>query len=295
MPETNHVALLHKSLEHLPNPHICLLQAGWERCKPGYSYTNYRDMYLIHFIKSGTGTLQIGNQTFSLSTNDMFLIRPNQLAIYTSDPDDPWEYYYFAFNGAFAPDLVERTVFSKNRCVHKAEDNTLCELIFNATAEIQQSDIPDLTGLEHLFKFLPLLCDKLPKSRQEQKIYLEYIVPIQQYIEQHFSEPLQTSALARHFNIDRSYFYRIFKKFTGLSPEKYIIALRIQRAKLLIANTDLPLTTVSVYVGYENYPPFFSMFKKVVGISPNEYRLEQQRTKSNRNKGIYEEKHSLRE
>lgn len=290
MPKETNLTWLHESLEHLANPHICLLQAGWEQCKPGYSYTNYRDMYLIHFIKSGSGTLQIGNQTFSLGANDIFLIRPNQLAIYTSDLTDPWEYYYFAFNGAFAPVIVERTVFKKGQFIHKADDSTLCDLIFNAAVDLQQADIPDLAGLEHLFKFLPLLCDKQPQTRQDQRIYLEYIVPIQQYIEQHYSEPLQTAYLAQHFNINRSYFYRIFKKFTGLSPENYIISLRIQRAKMLIADTDLPLTTISGYVGYENYPPFFSMFKKVVGMSPNEYRQKQQRTSATLNNGIVEEK-----
>ncbi len=288
MPEYQNLSLLHESLEHIPNPHICLLQAGWEKCKPGYSYTNYRDMYLVHIIKNGKGVLQIDNKQYHLEEKHMFLIRPNQLAIYSSDADDPWEYYYFAFNGGYAPDLIERTVFRKNRFIYKAANCDLIDRIIEATYALRDAEVPDFTGLEHLFKFLPLLCDKSKKTGQEENLYLQYIIPIQQYIEQHYSEQIQTSELAKRYNIDRSYFYRLFKKFTGLSPEKYIISLRMQRAKLLISATDLPLTTISTYVGYENYPPFFSMFKKIIGVSPNEYRKIMHNTKGTHNNGLFE-------
>lgn len=113
---------LHNSLEHLPNKYICLLQVGREKCMPGYQYTNYRDFYLIHFIKSGRGTLSINNQTYVLNSNDAFLIRPNQIAFYTADKEFPWEYYYFAFNGLMAPELIEHTYFKNNGLIHTLPD-----------------------------------------------------------------------------------------------------------------------------------------------------------------------------
>ena len=288
MLEQHRPKLLHESLEHMPNPHICLLQVGWEKCRPGYSYTNFRDMYLIHIVKSGKGTLQINNNQYPIEQNNMFLIRPNQLAIYTADQDDPWEYYYFAFNGAFSTELIESSVFRKNRFIQKSSDKELIDKIIEATHAIREAKRPDLTGLEYLFKFLPLISHNVNKTGRRENLYLKYVVPIEQYIELHYSEPIQTADLARMFNIDRTYFYKLFKEHTGLSPEKYIVSLRIHRAKLLVSSTELPMTTICRLVGYENYPPFFSMFKKIVGISPNQYREQTQNAPKTYNNGLFE-------
>lgn len=288
LPEYSKQTLLHESLEHMPNPHICLLQIGWEKCKPEHSYTNYRDMYLIHIIKRGKGTLQINNKQYSLEANNMFLICPNQLAIYTADSEDPWEYYYFAFNGAFSAELLERSVFRKNHFIQKNCNDELISKIIEASYAIREAKNPDLIGLEYLFKFLTLMSYNEKKTGRKENLHLKYVVPIQQYIEQHYSEPLVTSEFAKMLNIDRTYFYKIFKEYTGLSPEKYIISLRIQRAKLLISATDLPLSTIGNLVGYENYPPFFSMFKKIVGISPNEYRTQINNFPKTYDNGLFE-------
>lgn len=77
---------------------------------------------MIHFIKSGRGTLSINNQTYVLNSNDAFLIRPNQIAVDTADKEFPWEYYYFAFNGLMAPELIERTYFKNNGLIHTLPD-----------------------------------------------------------------------------------------------------------------------------------------------------------------------------
>lgn len=218
----------------------------------------------------------------------MFLIRPNQLAIYTADQDEPWEYYYFAFNGAFSSELIESSVFRKNRFIQKSSDKELIDKIIEATHAIREAKKPDLTGLEYLFKFLPLISHNEKKTGRRESLYLKYVAPIEQYIEQHYSEQIQTTELARMFNIDRTYFYKLFKEHTGLSPEKYIVSLRMHRAKLLISATNLPMTTICKLVGYENYPPFFSMFKKTVGVSPNKYRELVQNAPRTYNNGLFE-------
>jgi AraC-like DNA-binding protein len=48
------------------------------------------------------------------------------------------------------------------------------------------------------------------------------------------------------------------------------------------------LSTIGNLVGYENYPPFFSMFKKIVGISPNEYRTQINNFPKTYDNGLFE-------
>ena len=67
------------------------------------------------------------------------------------------------------------------------------------------------------------------------------------------------------------YFRKLFKKEYGISPQKYIIKLRIQNAVGLISTGYYSLKEVAYMSGYHDYKYFSVEFKKIVGVSPSEY------------------------
>jgi len=75
-----------------------------------------------------------------------------------------------------------------------------------------------------------------------------------------------------HLSLERSYFYRIFKKYTGSSPEQYIIKYRIKKATELIRYNKYSVTEIAEYVGIKDIYYFSRLFKKVMGVSPSEYK-----------------------
>lgn len=100
----------HNSLEHLQNTHIYLAQIGWEICAPNHFCNGFRDMHLIHIIKNGKGTFNINGKKYNLGPNDIFYMPPNSLTAYCSDEQEPWEYYYFAFNGSYATEIIQKSI-----------------------------------------------------------------------------------------------------------------------------------------------------------------------------------------
>ena len=52
----------------------------------------------------------------------------------------------------------------------------------------------------------------------------------------------------------------------------YITTYRLEKAKELLLNPDIPVGTVALKVGYGNYSYFSKLFKDVIGCTPNEYR-----------------------
>ena len=68
------------------------------------------------------------------------------------------------------------------------------------------------------------------------------------------------------------YLARLFKKQTQTSIINYITTYRLEKAKELLLNPDIPVGTVALKVGYGNYSYFSKLFKDVVGCTPNEYR-----------------------
>lgn len=283
----------HSSLENFSNKYLYLLHVGWEKCQSGYRYANYRDVYLIHFIKSGCGTLNIDGSVYNLSQNDVFLIRPNQLAVYMADLEMPWEYYYFAFNGELAEELIEHTYFKNNRFIYTLKDNVLAQMIKDAALGIETCDIPDMYGLENLFRFLSQLTapphvetdtsDALSDSSQK------YLKMAQEYVQANYFKPIQVGDICSALNVSRSYLFRIFKKYTHSDITNYLTAIRLQHAKELLRTTTHSSTNIARLVGYVNPTSFYRMFKKYEHLTPSEYRsIHQQLIGQNLNGSIHE-------
>lgn len=93
-----------------------------------------------------------------------------------------------------------------------------------------------------------------------------------QYIDSHYSEEIKRETLAEMVYLNTDYMSRIFKKELGISISAYLMQKRVEEAKKLLSQSDLPINTVSIYVGYSNFSYFTKMFKENTGYSPLEYR-----------------------
>ncbi|WP_232491018.1 helix-turn-helix domain-containing protein [Mycobacterium dioxanotrophicus] len=67
-------------------------------------------------------------------------------------------------------------------------------------------------------------------------------------------------------------FRRAFMRTFGVTPYRYVLDQRVQRAKTLLATTTLPITEVSIALGFATPSHFTTMFKQRVGVTPTVYR-----------------------
>jgi AraC family transcriptional regulator len=92
------------------------------------------------------------------------------------------------------------------------------------------------------------------------------------HINEHMGEPVTLEELANLAKISQSHLCQAFRQSTGSTPHQYHIARRIDRARLLLAETDLPIADIALIVGYGDQSQFGVAFRKSVGISPLAYR-----------------------
>ena len=78
--------------------------------------------------------------------------------------------------------------------------------------------------------------------------------------------------LARAAMFSKFYFTRIFQRATGISPARFLSALRLERAKELLVSTSLNVAEISIQVGYNSIGTFSARFSRSVGLSPTAYR-----------------------
>ena len=95
-----------------------------------------------------------------------------------------------------------------------------------------------------------------------------------EYIEDNLEGDLSLQAMAAEVDISPLYLARAFKSAVGQSPHQYVLARRIERAKELLRNTDLPVVDVALSSGFSSQSLLSHWFIRQVGVSPAVYRRQ---------------------
>jgi len=89
---------------------------------------------------------------------------------------------------------------------------------------------------------------------------------------ENLGEQITIDDMARTAMFSKFHFSRIFQRATGVSPGRFLSAIRLQEAKRLLVSTALSVTEISHQVGYASVGTFSSRFRTSVGVSPTTYR-----------------------
>lgn len=96
------------------------------------------------------------------------------------------------------------------------------------------------------------------------------------YIDQHFQEGIDQKDLAQRCGMTSFRFSRLFKEVLGLGFMEYVLGKRMEVAKDLLANSQMPVTNIGYEAGFKDPSYFARAFKQCQGCTPSEYRSESQ-------------------
>lgn len=113
-----------------------------------------------------------------------------------------------------------------------------------------------------------------PKSNKASQNALDafQVKQVKEYIEENLAEELAIAHLAALIPMSQYHFARAFKTTLGQTPHKYVVHRRIERAKVLLSATQLPVLEISLQTGFSNPSHFTSQFRRYVGTTPRKYR-----------------------
>ncbi len=94
-----------------------------------------------------------------------------------------------------------------------------------------------------------------------------------EYIEAHFASEITLDSVAKGAYVSVNRLCRLFKRYTGTTVNKYIVARRVREAKRLLS-AGHSVTETAYLSGFNDYANFIRTFKRHVGISPGKYRCE---------------------
>ncbi len=94
------------------------------------------------------------------------------------------------------------------------------------------------------------------------------------YINDNLSRKVTLTQIAEVAHVSPYHFARLFKSTTGLSPHQYVIRRRVERAKTLLADSDLTIAEVAEAVGFANQSHLAFHVRRLLGVSPKALRWE---------------------
>ena len=94
------------------------------------------------------------------------------------------------------------------------------------------------------------------------------------YIDRHLEGDLTLDNLASVACLSRFHFARAFKQAVGQSPRRYVVARRLERAKVLLIEGETPLVEIALALRFSSQANFTRAFRQSTGLAPGQYRRE---------------------
>jgi AraC-like DNA-binding protein len=275
--------------ERVTYPHGCSLRVYNRRVSEIPFEWHHHPEYELTLTLNSRGWRFIGDHIGRYQAPDLVLVPPDMPHTWAStetfEQGEPHTAIVIWFSHRWALQLAE--LCPEYSAVRRLLQNASTGLAFTAETAMQ------MTGQ------LPLLLSEVPRTRLHAALDLlvciagERTTPLSKnattvaasmdgeptqltrvlnHLHKRFQEPVSVQGLCKVGNISERSLHRLFVKHTGGSVSEYLCKLRIGRACMRLAETDLPVSMIAFEVGLSNLANFNRQFRRVRGMTPSVYR-----------------------
>ena len=247
---------------HQPSDPIFVDNIGWHKTPVGHFYgPAVRPYYLLHLIVNGKGEVERNGEITRLGAGDAFLIQPNEITTYRADKHEPWEYFWIAFDGDFAPTLLSRTT-----------DRLFAAYRKSGLLALQTAVNNHETDALELLKTLLTILTSIQTVGLKMDKETDAVANAIEYMERNYFQTIEVASLARSFGYSRAHFSTLFAKRTGVAPHQFLTKTRIENAKKLLRETSFSMEEIAFSIGFSSAQQFCSHFKTLTGLTPLQFR-----------------------
>lgn len=249
-------------------------ECGHEICDPSHFWKGTRNVYVLHYVLSGEGSLLWQGKKYHITSKMGFLISPGIECKWSASDNNPWEYRWVAFSGEKAWQIMALcAVNSENPIFHYDKSDFIPERMKQIYEASHIPHISNLLMVGHLNFLLAELIGCFPVSDiHHQELKSQHVNNAIKYIQLHYKESITVEQIAKVIGLNRSHLYKLFIRYTKTSPREYLLNLRLEQACNLLKESNLSISKIAFSCGFNDAYYFSRLFKEKKSESPTEYR-----------------------
>lgn len=264
---------------------------GYEEIKPGDDYPTrghadgyYFDVnkgrilneYQLLYLTEGEGTFHSASvKSARIKEGDIFLLFPGEWHSYNPTPSIGWKSYWIGFKGKNMDDRIQAGFLSPQKPIYHIGYSSDVVYLYKEAYKtaVQEAAYSQqlLAGIvNHLIGLMYSLERNNILGRDAERVQLVNKVRLR--IRESLESSLTIQQIATELGISYSNLRKLFKEYTGIAPAMYQQDLRLQRAKELLATTNISIKEIAYKLNFDSPDYFSSKFKIKTGIKPSDFR-----------------------
>jgi AraC-like DNA-binding protein len=253
---------------------LAIVFGGYERCGRDFEIARKSyPYYVIEYPIKGKCELKIDSNSYILQRGYIAGFSPSCSHHYKVNPDEPMEHIFIAFTGSQAKLLFEQSTLGKGKAIFLSRPKQiflLAESILNKALEKTEYSQKLCSSL--LRTLLLELAHNSALPGKSGSISKETYRRCRKYIDENFEKIPTPVYAADACDVNVRYMAKLFRQYGDLTPQKYIIQLKMNKAASLLLTTNLKIREIARMTGFDDPYHFSKNFKKIHTISPKRYR-----------------------
>jgi AraC-like DNA-binding protein len=230
--------------------------------------------YQLVYITKGSGYFSSGSCKLQrVEAGTMLLLFPGERHYYYPDKDTGWDEYWVGFRGMYIDQRVEKRFFTKEEPIF---DIGVSATIVGLYEDILKFSEQEKSGYQQMISSIMLhLLGTVYYKKRNRSFTNTYIVDrINQarMLMKEVENPFTVEQIASQLGLGYSWFRRMFKEYTGVSPAQYQQQQKLLRAKELLTSSPLNISEIAYLLRFETPGQFATFFKKKEGVTPTGFR-----------------------
>lgn len=226
--------------------------------------------YQVIYITKGGGTFENKHGVIKIEEGSIIVLFPNEWHRYKPNEETGWTELFIGFNGKFVSNFIDQIDINKKNPVIKVGINEHFLESFTRVFELAKSEQTSfqLIASGVLLRLLGLINASIKEAELSNDRISDIISKIRYIIRENIEIDLNMQELGNQYNLSYSYFRKMFKKHTGISPKQYHLQLKLYMAKEMLLTTDKSVKEISIDLGFQSSSYFSRIFKQKMGIAP---------------------------
>lgn len=226
------------------------------------------------YIAKGKGLFfSSPNESMEIKEGDLILIPPYTWHSYLPHKSTGWKEYWIGFDCPHIENCLKHNLFNKNKKIYRIG---IQDKIINLYEEAIRIANEEKSGYQqYLAGIANLIFCMIPyynNNRSFDPATEDIINKAKIIMKEELLNGISPEKTAAQIKLSYSWFRKIFKDYTGVTPSQYIQELKMQEAKICLTTSHIQIKEIAYHLGYEDIAYFIKLFRRHTGKRPSEYR-----------------------